>query len=225
MHTGLLPQQELRSADLSRYSPNSRRLIDLLGFYTDEPPASVYGPLTPVPLDERPQGYRAPYDKLGLGGVDVDVGGDEEYASIYSISRVEPVDDGESSHHQQTTPSESNTSTTSHLALTEQVEWAMMQLDINRESSEDSMEVEELPVSSILPTEAVKAPHFDQYSPQSRRIMGLMGFDVDRMFASTPRVTIPVPINPQEELQVWSPDCKLGVGLEENDDDHVPPSR
>lgn len=54
----------------------SRHIIDLQGFYTKEPTSSVYGPLTPIPLDERPPGYQAPYDKLGLGGVDVDVDGD-----------------------------------------------------------------------------------------------------------------------------------------------------
>lgn len=91
MHTRLLPQQELRSADLnsSRYSP--RGLIDLQGFYTDEPPASVYDPTTPVPLSERPPGYRAPWNKLGIGGQDVDIDSDEEYASICFVSGAEEV--------------------------------------------------------------------------------------------------------------------------------------
>ena len=84
-----LPRQELRAADFRKYSPECRRLIDLQGFYPDEPHLSGYGSHIPDPLSERPQGYRKPGNNLGLGGEDIDQSSDEEYASTYSIIGIE----------------------------------------------------------------------------------------------------------------------------------------
>ena len=50
----MLPREELRFADFRRYSPQCQRIIDLLGFYPEEPPLSGYGPQVPTPLGERP---------------------------------------------------------------------------------------------------------------------------------------------------------------------------
>lgn len=49
--SNLLPREEFKLSGLKRYSPESRRIMDLCGFYSDEPHASGYGTHIPVPLE------------------------------------------------------------------------------------------------------------------------------------------------------------------------------
>lgn len=63
---GTLPQKEIQAEDLERYSPLYRGIIDRWGFDSDNPPTSVYGPLTPVPPGTDVV-FRPPSRKLGLG--------------------------------------------------------------------------------------------------------------------------------------------------------------
>lgn len=68
------------------YSPQCRRMIDDWGFYPDNPPASVYGPLTPVPPGtDKGTVFRPPASKLGLGAKPENEEEEQYFTSDYAL--------------------------------------------------------------------------------------------------------------------------------------------
>lgn len=81
----LLPTEEHRSVNFRRYSPQSKRLMELQRFYPEEPQLSAYGSRIPVPLSNKLFGWRKPGDYAGLGYEEIDNDGDEEYIPMCSF--------------------------------------------------------------------------------------------------------------------------------------------
>lgn len=73
--SGFLSREKLKAAHFNRYSPQSRKMMQKMGFCTSKPQESGYGPTIPIPLGtgtEKDSVFRPIGCKQGLGAMNSD---------------------------------------------------------------------------------------------------------------------------------------------------------
>jgi hypothetical protein len=106
----ILPREKMTVENFQRYSPASRRMMKQMGFNTNDPGSSGYGPEIPIPPGtDKGNSFRSPQCKLGLGAQIMD--DDEGHCTSLCVStQGNMVDSNQpASSPESTTPSDSQT--------------------------------------------------------------------------------------------------------------------